>query len=440
MRDQVKLGIFVVLGLIAIIVSIFTVGSFTVGKTYHVYALFPNASGLLSKAKVKIAGVDVGILRGIELKDGKARLRLSINEDIILYKNATASIVSMGIIGTKYIEIVPGDPSFERINDGDTITAVAGGSIEDTLSALADKISQAFNGSGKNGDMFANLADAIYDLKLIMKNISAQNARIASAISNIDKFSGDLAQITDHNKTYINDSIASIKGISEKLDIIVARIYEGDGTMSTLINDKQMSENLKETIASAKETVKSLQDTIGRAGRLQFQWDYLGRYNIKDEKYRNDVGVTIMPSDDKFYYVGISNVANSADVTDPDEKDIINTLDALIGFRSNKAEVYGGVIRGTAGVGAGYSFFEPIYAPYRTLQTFFNVYNMGRKEKGPEIDAGARVGITKWLYAGVMVEDVLYKTAVTPFVKVEIKDKDLAALLGIISVAAVASR
>ncbi|MDR1696046.1 MAG: MlaD family protein [Endomicrobium sp.] len=448
MKNQLKLGIFVVAGFIAIAVSIIAVGSLSLKKTYGVYVLFPNASGLLHKAKVKIAGVDIGLVSGVNLQDGKAKLHLRINEDVTLYKNATASIVSMGIIGTKYIEVISGDSGFEKIKDGDTITSTAGTSMEDTLNALADKISKAFEGTGKDGDMFANLAEAIYDLKLVMKNISEQNGKIASAIGNIDKFSGDIAQITDRNKDYINDSVASLRDMSVKLDMIVSKIYEGNGVLSALINDPQIGGDLKETMAnaketmvSAKETVKSLQDTVGRADKLQFMWDYTGRYNIKDAKFRNDLGITIMPSEHKFYRVGLSNVANSADIKEQSERDTINRLDALIGFRSKNAEVYAGVMRSKAGVGAGYSFFEPIYAPYRTLQAFVNVYDMGRKERGgPEIDAGARVGITKWLYAGVMVEDALYKTAVTPFIKLEINDRDLASLLGIISIAAVASR
>jgi hypothetical protein len=58
----------------------------------------------------------------------------------------------------------------------------------------------------------------------------------------------------------------------------------------------------------------------------------------------------------------------------------------------------------------------------------------------PEVDLGVRFGFTKWLYAGVMVEDTLYRSALTPYIKIEINDRDLAALLGIISIAAVATR
>ena len=56
---------------------------------------------------MKIAGVDIGVLKGVSLKDSRANLCLAINKDVVLYENAAASIVSMGIIGTKYIEINP---------------------------------------------------------------------------------------------------------------------------------------------------------------------------------------------------------------------------------------------------------------------------------------------------------------------------------------------
>ncbi|MCL2145092.1 MAG: MlaD family protein [Endomicrobia bacterium] len=457
MNNKVKLGIFVVIGLLAIFVSIIAVGSFSFGKKYKVYVLFNNTSGLLKKAKVKIAGVDIGVLKGIDLHGSKARLCLSIDEDIVLYENAEASIVSMGIIGTKYIEIYPGDPSLPRVKNGDTISKSETGSLEETLGKISDKINTALDSigrDGKNGDMIDNLSASIRDLKSVMNNIANQNAKIASAIGNIDKFAyninefaANLADITVQNKQDIRDAVAGMKEMVNKMDALIAKVYNGDGPIGTLINDEDMSRELKETVTTAKETlasakitVESLQETIGKASKLRLSWNYLGRYNLKDEKMRNDLGISIMPSDDKFYYVGITNVAEAGEVKDQDEKDSINKLEALLGFRFDKFEVYGGVLRGKAGGGVGFSFFDPIYAPYKRLQVNFNAYNFGRDKRGPEMDLGLRLGFTKWLYAGVMVEDVLYKTAVTPYLKIEINDSDLAALLGIISVAAIASR
>jgi len=443
MNNKVKLGIFALLGLAAIMVSIVAVGNFSFGRTYRIYVSFRNASGLAQKAKVKIAGVDIGVVRRISLKDSKARLSLDINEGIVLYKNATASIVSMGIIGTKYVEIIPGDSSYPVLQDGDEISASEGASLEDTLNKIGDKINNvldSFGKNGKNGNMMDNLSDAISDLKSVMRNIAAQNAQITSAITNVNKFSTNLAEITEQNKQDIRDAILGINELANKLNTVADKINSGKGPVATLINDEQMSKDLKETVASAKATVKSLEDTIGRANKLQLSWNYLGRYNVRDDKFRSDVGLMIVPSENKFYYVGVSNVADSNNIS-ASERNSINKLDALLGFRKDKAEIYAGVIRGAAGVGIGYSFFDPIYAPYRMLQANLNVYDFTRGgNEGPQIDVNVRFGITRWLYAGVMVEDAIYRTSITPFVKIEIKDTDLAALLGIVSIAAVASK
>lgn len=419
MRNKIKLGIFVAIGLLGIMISIFALGNLNFGRTYDVYVLFQNASGLPKKAKVKVAGVDVGVLSKIELKNAQASLRLSIDRDIVLYENASAAIVSMGIIGTKYVEIKPGDSSYPVLKHGRYLQTISGaGSIEEVLGNIAKKLDSALDNE-RNGDMMQNLSDAI---------------------NNFKDFSKNLAQITYDNKEDLRASIANMKEISEKLDIIVAKINEGDGTLAKLLNDEEMGKDLKETVASAKETVENLKETIGTGRKLQLTWDYTGRYNIKDAKYRNDIGIGMSLRKERFYYVGISNVADSKNEENEKEKDTMNKLNAWIGFRSENAQIYGGVIKGKGGVGAGVSFFDPIYAPHRRVQLHVDAYDFGRKKYGPEIDAGVRFGLTKWLYAGVMVEDISYSAGVTPYIKLEIKDTDIAALLGIAGLAAVASK
>lgn len=450
MNNKVKLGIFVVIGMIAIVVSILAVGSFSIGKKYKIYVLFDNTAGLVKKAKVKIAGVDVGILRGVDLQGTKARLCLTIDNDIVLYQNATACIVSMGIIGTKYIEIFPGDPSLPRIKDGDTIAKSDSGSLEESLSKIADKLNAALSSigdGGKNGDIIDNLADSIRDLKSIMNNIARQNAKITSVIENINNFSINLADITAQNKQDIRDAIVSMKEMAAKMDAIMNKINDGDGTLAKLINDEDMGQELKETVTIAKEAVASaktaidgLSETFGEANKLQLRWDYLGRYDTKDEKLRSDVGVNISMRKERYYYVGVSNVADTSDEDDQDEKDTMNTLTALLGFRGERAEIYGGVIRSKAGGGVGFSFFDPIYAPYRRLTINVEALNFPRKDKPPEFNAGLRYGVTRWLYLGVSVEDIAYKASLTPFIKLEITDNDISRLLGIASVAAVSAK
>jgi phospholipid/cholesterol/gamma-HCH transport system substrate-binding protein len=86
MNNQLKLGIFITIGLLAIIVLIVSTGVLTLTKTYHVYSKFKNIAGFTRKAKVKIVGVGIGVLRGVSLDDSKAKIR----KNVVLYRNASA--------------------------------------------------------------------------------------------------------------------------------------------------------------------------------------------------------------------------------------------------------------------------------------------------------------------------------------------------------------
>jgi phospholipid/cholesterol/gamma-HCH transport system substrate-binding protein len=438
MNRQLKLGIFVFSGIIAVAVSIIASGNFSFKRSYNVYAKFNDISGITKKAKVKIAGVDIGVLKDISLEGSQANLKLAINKDIKLYKNSVVRIVSVGVIGTKYIEISPGDSSTEELKEGYYINAEQPSDWESMFKNISTSVNKGMN-SHQYGDLMENLAEAIYSLKEVMENLGHENKNISEIINNLNRFSRDVTTISSENKHDFRAVVLSIKDVSEKLDTLINRISNGDGMVSTLINDGQMSRDFKETIVSAKETVKGLKDTVGRANKLQLSWNYTGRYDTKDKMFRNDIGINIMPNHNKFYYVGVSNVVDSNTASNS-EKGKINKLDALLGFRSKKSEIYGGVIRGKAGFGLGYSFFDPIWAEFRRLKVYLDVYDLSREKHGPIVNVGLKVGIAQWLYAGIALEDSTYEPVFTPYVRVEIDDKDLAALLGIISIAVVTAK
>jgi phospholipid/cholesterol/gamma-HCH transport system substrate-binding protein len=436
MNNYVKLGIFTILSLAAIIFSIVMVSNFTLSKEKKIYVYMDNASGLTKQTRVAIAGVQVGFLAKTSLDNDKAKLTLSIvDKDVKIYKNATASIVATGIIGSKYIAIDPGDSSYAPIENGDTIAYREA----DAINNILDKLSKALD-SKEMGFMFENLAYAVHNLKEVSQNLKGQNGQINSIINNMNVFAANLAQISSENKDDLKTAIANFKDISSKLDLILAQVYKGEGLAGVLLNDKETGENLKEAVASAKDTMLSLQATLGSLRSLEMQWVYEGKYNPSNSAFVNDLGIKIIPNDNKFYYIGIANVSGNSDMSDEEKKEKrTNTLDALIGFRQDKFEVYAGVMKSQGGIGFGYSFFEPIYSAKKTMQFRLNTYDFGRK-KGPMLDVDIRAGILKWLYAGLIVEDTIQKASFMPYIRLEITDRDLASLLGIAGLASQASK
>lgn len=89
--------------------------------TYLVYAEFDNISGLKYGASVEIAGVPIGVVSDISLKDPVARVTLKLNRSIKLKDDDIASIRTKGIIGDRYVKVSRG-ASTDYIPEGGTMT------------------------------------------------------------------------------------------------------------------------------------------------------------------------------------------------------------------------------------------------------------------------------------------------------------------------------
>jgi phospholipid/cholesterol/gamma-HCH transport system substrate-binding protein len=120
-RLEFSVGIFMIVGLLCLTYLALTLGHLGWGGSrYDVNATFPTVSGLKNKAAVTMAGVNIGEVRNIQLKDGRANVTLSINNDVRLEDDSIAGIKTMGIIGDKYVAITPG-ASEKDIAPGGTI-------------------------------------------------------------------------------------------------------------------------------------------------------------------------------------------------------------------------------------------------------------------------------------------------------------------------------
>jgi len=445
--NQVKLGFFVLIGIISIIISITLLGNYNFGSKYTVCAYFDDVVGLPKKAKVKIAGVDVGSIKNICLENGKAKLILYIDSDIKLYSDAKIKIVTSGIIGTKHLSLWTGTPNNPLIKNGDVIASEGSYSLEETVSNLTEKLSKILDTVSKGIDetFFNNLKDTVSNLKQVTQAVAEKEKNITKVIDNFNSFSSDLADMTNSNKEAINKIVEQIEKITEKLDKFATNINEGKGTIATLVNDEEMANELKETVADIKTTVNDVKQLMTKVNRLEIDWEYMGRYDSRNERFRNDFGIRFRPNDHKFYYVGVSNIGNTSGEKNEFERDHLNKLDALIGFRSEYLEAYGGVMRSKGGIGVGISPFDKIYSKYRRL--YFNIDALFRTETAekkndsvPNLIIGARYGITHWLYLGVQVEDTLTTSNFMPYIKLKVTDQDLASMFGFAGIAAAGSK
>jgi phospholipid/cholesterol/gamma-HCH transport system substrate-binding protein len=107
---ELGVGLFMVVGIVALAYLSVNLGRVDImgQRGYVVYADFPSVGGLKSGAAVEIAGVSVGRVQSIGLKDYQARVTLRIDSDVKLQTDAIVSIKTKGLIGEKFVLISPG--------------------------------------------------------------------------------------------------------------------------------------------------------------------------------------------------------------------------------------------------------------------------------------------------------------------------------------------
>ncbi|MFV9857953.1 outer membrane lipid asymmetry maintenance protein MlaD [Rickettsia sibirica] len=104
---------FVVL-IIALLFLIFaykTGSAITSSKGYQVTAHFQSAEGIAVGSDVMISGIKIGSVKQITLDPNSfdASVYLNINDDVKIPKDSKAQVVTSGLLGGKYISIVPGN-------------------------------------------------------------------------------------------------------------------------------------------------------------------------------------------------------------------------------------------------------------------------------------------------------------------------------------------
>ena len=143
---QFIVGIFAILGIVALAILSLSLGKISLFPPpgYTLYARFDNISGLKVGDQVQLAGVQIGKVVDIGIKENQALVVMRIDEGVKIDDQAIAAIKTSGIIGDKYVSIQLGPGDHDLADDG---------VITQTQSAfvLEDAIAQLINNSGSSG-------------------------------------------------------------------------------------------------------------------------------------------------------------------------------------------------------------------------------------------------------------------------------------------------
>ena len=124
---ELKVGIFIMIGIAILFFIVFSVGEINFSKTgYKIKVLFSFANGIGGTAPVRLAGVGIGQVQGIKImrdektNTTKAELTVWINDNTKIENDAVVTINTLGLLGEKYLEIFPGTPGKPSLKNNDT--------------------------------------------------------------------------------------------------------------------------------------------------------------------------------------------------------------------------------------------------------------------------------------------------------------------------------
>lgn len=267
---------------------------------YTVY--FSDVAGLERKADIKIAGVKVGWVNDIYLLDSgnNAQAELMVLKDYTLRSDAQASIRQDGLLGTKYIELVPGSPAAPSVDPGYAVGRPGDSPTNiDSILREVQGIAQALNRTLCNNE--ENINGILSDFRSVAAGIKEAIPTLKESVEKIaSTFDRDLNRVGAAGDE-LCDGLQSVKSVMHKLDT-------GEGLLGKLINED-------ETYNDLKYSVRSIKDYMERVERLEVIFDSHGEYMFKpsDEllfrkpdqfAVQNSKGyfdIRIHPNDDYFY-------------------------------------------------------------------------------------------------------------------------------------------
>jgi phospholipid/cholesterol/gamma-HCH transport system substrate-binding protein len=446
MNAAAKVGAFFLVVLVLAGLLIFKIEDLRLGKraTKSVTVAFKDVSGLDDKSVVRVAGVRVGKVSRIRLVEGRAFVDVELDKDVDLRQGASAAIANLGLLGEKYLELIPGPIGAPELPDNSVITGNQPVSfdqvtrlardIELDVKDITTSLRSALGGpEGQQTTraIVANIERITEELKII---VATNHQNVDETISNLRDFSEILTRLTDRvdalvaaNTENTTASISNIKDISAKLqhtadnlNAITDKINAGEGTVGALVNSDETSRNLNDALVAVKEGVGSLNKTLGKVGRLKVDLGLRAEYLSAYSKSKSYLTVDLIPAEDHFYRLEATTepfgkrtlTTTDYTVTYPDGHQETTTvqkeqfadtfaISALFGFNFSNLTLRGGLIESRGGVGADYALLD------KRLRFSADMWDFSRPDYNAHGKIGGRFYITPSAYLSAGWDDFL---------------------------------
>jgi phospholipid/cholesterol/gamma-HCH transport system substrate-binding protein len=238
--DLIKLLIFIIVTTLATGVLVVIIGNVTFGGSKEYKAEFVDATGVVKGDDIRIAGVKVGVVKGVEIVDRtRAMVTFSVQDDTSLSKATHASIRYRNLVGQRYISLSQEVGDSARLDPGGTIPVAQTSPALDLtvlfngfkplfqalsptdINKLSYEIVQVFQGEG------GTLEGLLAHTASVTQTLAGRDQLIGSLIDNLDQVLdhiGDrddqLSELIQTFRTFVHGLKSDRKAILGSLDQI----------------------------------------------------------------------------------------------------------------------------------------------------------------------------------------------------------------------------
>jgi phospholipid/cholesterol/gamma-HCH transport system substrate-binding protein len=364
---------------------------------------------------------------GVGLEGNQARITLALDKPLPLTQGTRARIASLGMLGEKYVELVPGPPNAPPLPEDAVLVGTTPPSLDDAMAKINDigASIQKVTGQLSTEDIGSGISRLLADIQLTSAEIRAlvaeNRANVGSSVRNIDALTATLARelprlasqtqraldqistLIQENRGNVSSSLGNIRELTEKLQTsadnlnkISGTIASGKGTIGKLVNDEKAYNDVVSTLDSIKGGVDTLSKSFGGLNKFKIDLDMQGYYLQDSQEAQTTFRLDIDPQDGKrAYRAGIvsspfgkrSEKTQTYTVTPPGggppETTTIRTITqektysatALFGYKAPlDARLYAGIIENTGGAQIEY----PLPVLDRKLLLSFEAFDFSR--------------------------------------------------------------
>lgn len=281
MGKEVAAGVAIFLAFVIFVAGFLFLKNVTMkAGTYTVTVKFSNVTGLEKSDGVSVSGLRVGKVKHFELDGRDVLVTIQIHPGFALPKDTHAQIKSLGMVGERFVDLIPGS-SPQLLEEGDMIRGTGASDFSDITGTMEGLMQQAEDLLLKIRTTFdrvldTDAQDAIRESLLNIRNLSSaldrNTAHLEKTLTNLDGISTNLDEILNERRAKIETSIDNfyaasgrLEGLANKVDgnltsvqTLLSKIENQEGSVGKVIMSDELYNDFRHLTVELDELVQDL--------------------------------------------------------------------------------------------------------------------------------------------------------------------------------------